>query len=102
MFVFILFCIFVLVDRPTLDRTLPRNETLCLNKSVTLNCAALNGFPTPKVTLYNGSSILASRLSNLSYTITVSSAADFKQYHCIATNLVGSDRLNITINPAGE
>ena len=93
---------FVLLDRPTLNRALPQKETLSLDKSVALHCAALSGFPTPRVTLFNGSKILASNLSDVSYTITLSSAADFKKYLCEATNLVGSDRINITVNLAGE
>ena len=95
--------VFLFVDPPTLNKTLPQNETLCLHKSVALRCAASSGFPTPQLTLYNGSSILTkTNLSQLSHTITISSAADFKQYHCEASNLVGSDRVNITVNPVGE
>ena len=94
---------FLLVDPPTLNKTLPQNKILCLHKSVTLQCAASSGFPTPWLTLYNGSSIIAkTNLSKLSHTIRVSSAGDFKQYHCEASNLVGFDRVNITVNPAGE
>ena len=95
--------VFLFSDAPTLNRTLSQNKTLCLHKSVVLRCAALSGFPMPQLTLYNGSRILEkTNLSQLSHTITVSSAADFKQYHCEASNLVGSDKVNITVNPAGE
>ena len=94
---------FLHVDPPTLNKTVPQNKMLCLHKSVTLQCAASSGFPTPWLTLYNGSSIIAkTSLSKLSHTIRVLSAGDFKQYRCEASNLVGFDRVNITVNPAGE
>ena len=95
--------VFLFVDPPTLNKTLPQNETLCLHKNVTLQCTASSGFPAPWLTLYNGSRILAkTNLSKLSHPITVSSAGDFKQYHCKASNLVGFDTVNISVNPAGE
>ena len=95
--------VFLFLDPPMLNKTLPQSETLCLHKSVTLRCAALSGFPTPQLTLYNGSSVLAkTKLSKLSHTITVSSAGDFKQYQCEASNLVGFDTVSITLNLAGE
>ena len=95
--------VFLFVDPPTLNKTLPQNATSCLHKNVTLQCATSSGFPTPWLTLYNGSSILVrTNLSKLSHQITASTAADFKQYHCKASNLVGFDTVNITVNPAGE
>ena len=99
---FCIFFVFIFVDPPTLNRALPQNIILCLDRSVSLRCASMSGFPTPEVTLFNGSIKLSTNLSEISYTITSRSAADFKQYHCIATNLVGSDRVNITVNSAGE
>ena len=82
---------------------MPQKETACLHKTVTLHCATSSAFPLAQLTLYNGSSVLfTTNLSTLSHTITVSSSKDFKQYSCIASNLIGSDGINITVDPTGK
>ena len=61
------------------------------------------GLPAPSLMLYKGTDQKSSsNSSHLSYKDGQLAEADFGLYYCIARNLLGSDRMNITVQKRGK